>query len=109
MGYTMKSKSGGKRKSHTRKMRKSMKKGMKKGGMKMGGMKMGGGIVSTAAAPVALYGLARMAQRRSRKSMRGGSVLGNALPSLVLYGLSKTFRGNKTRKNGRKDHSRRRR
>ena len=143
--------------------------------------KRGGGIVSTAAAPAALYGLARMAhrrkrhsknrtRRRSRRKMRGGnpgagspgdnpgagspgdfngemtpeqakrlankmnpgkrwsnsekkyvpqkggSVLGNALPSLVLYGLSKTFRGtkkhsnhngNKTRKNLRRKRSRR--
>ena len=71
--------------------------------------KRGGGIISTAAAPMALYGLARMAHRRHskknhkrrthRRSMRGGSVLGNALPSLVLYGLARGMRGTKKNSN----------
>lgn len=121
--------------------------------------KRGGGIISTAAAPVALYGLARMAHRgkrhsknrtrRRRRTMRGGnpnnnkkpltnseyqtemekifnkfgtkkiskgafdsdmaylqkkhqkggSVLGNALPSLVLYGLARGMRGTKKNSN----------
>lgn len=122
--------------------------------------KRGGGIISTAAAPVALYGLARMAHRgnskhsrsqKTRRGMRGGrfdekkikeynqalkkqkgekpisfknykptktfamkqkggSVLGNALPSLVLYGLARGMRGTKknTNHNGNKTRKMRR-
>ncbi len=116
-------------------------------------MKRGGGIVSTAAAPLALYGLSKMVQSKNRKTMRrrknirgggnnnnnnsfnnvtsmkqaieaanrrhpgmvwdpsqkkyvkknqsGGSVLANALPSLVLYGLAKSAHG--TKKNNNKN------
>ena len=84
--------------------------------------KRGGGIVSTAAAPMALYGLARMAhhtstnksrksRRRTKRRMRGGSVLGNALPSLLLYGLARGMRGTKrnSNRNGNKTRKMRKR
>lgn len=87
----------------------------------------GGGIISTAAAPTALYAFARMAQhgksknnsnksrrrtRRTRRRMRGGdgkqrggSVLGNALPSLVLYGLARGMRKTKNNNNNNNNNN----
>ena len=44
--------------------------------------------------------------RRSRK-MKGGSVLANALPSLVLYGMSRSLR--KTKKNSNSNSTKTRR
>lgn len=41
----------------------------------------------------------RMTKKRSTRKMKGGSVLGNALPSLVLYGLSRSLRDTKKNSN----------
>ena len=99
-----------------------------KGPHSSNGNRAGGGIISTAAAPTALYAFARMAhhgkskkhsnksRRRTRRKMRGGSVLGNALPSLVLYGLARGMRktknnnnNNNNNNNGRKTRKNRKR
>lgn len=52
------------------------------------------------------YRKGRRGRRGRGKTMKGGSVLGNALPSLVLFGLAKTMRGKKNSHNGNRSHKR---